>query len=365
MDTKGLRVEIKDEAKGLVKAAFSTFNKVDSDRDVTRPGAFDEGAAVLISSYGHRSWEGELPVGKGSIRQSSKEGIFEGEFFMNTDHGRNAFLTVLELAKSGLGEWSYGYEPVEYSFGEHEGQQVRFLDKVKVFEVSPVLRGAGVNTRTLSAKSAGAGAQAKAGRPVAPHGCETTSISWDGMKTIAGLPGDARPSELRSVFAWLSPDADPELKASYEFAHHHGIGGPANMRACLAGIAALHGPKGAAMPDDDRRAVHEHLAAHLRDAERDVPELRSQPGSLKFNEELAEGMGVLSGLLDSASRVVALRAEKGKPLSRVNAEILGWIDDDLRRLKSLLSVPAGDEQDVDDEALASVVVASIARLQGF
>lgn len=60
MDTKGLRVEIKDEAKGQIKAVFSTFNVIDSDRDVTVPGAFADGEAALISQYGHTSWEGAL-----------------------------------------------------------------------------------------------------------------------------------------------------------------------------------------------------------------------------------------------------------------------------------------------------------------
>jgi len=360
MDTKSLRVEIKDEAQGLVRAVFATFNKIDSHGDVTPPGAFTDGEEMPISAYGHMSWEGALPVGKGRIRQTSKEAIFEGQFFMETQAGRDTFTTVKELGS--LGQWSYGYDALEYSFGEHDGKRVRFLNKLKVHEVSPVLIGAGVNTRTLAAKSGAPGASGVAGRPIVPHECEVTSRSWDGAKTIAALPDDARPSELRSVFAWVDPAGDPELKASYRFAHHHGIGGPANIRACLAGIAALNG-KSSGIPDGDRQAVYEHLAAHLRDADRDVPELRSQPGPVKFSEELVEGMGVLSSLLDSASRVVALRAEKGKPLSKVNAEILGWIDDDLRRLKALLSVPTGEpEPEVDEEALASVVAAGIARL---
>ena len=141
MDTKGLRVEIKDEAKGLVKAVFATFNKIDSHGDVTLPGAFEDGAEVPISSYGHTSWDGALPVGKGTIRQTQKEAIFEGQFFLDTAAGRDTFITVKELGS--LGQWSYGYDAVEYSFGEHDGQHVRFLAKQKTHEVSPVLLGAG------------------------------------------------------------------------------------------------------------------------------------------------------------------------------------------------------------------------------
>ncbi|MEU8379771.1 HK97 family phage prohead protease [Streptosporangium sp. NPDC048865] len=152
MDTKGLRVEIKDEDRGEVTAIFSTFNVEDSDGDVTVPGAFEDGAKMPLSAYGHASWAGALPVGKGGIRTTKTEAILEGAFFMDTAHGLDTFKTVKQLAE--LGQWSYGYDPVKFSYGEHEGKRVRFLEGLKVHEVSPVLLGAGVGTRTLGAKNA-------------------------------------------------------------------------------------------------------------------------------------------------------------------------------------------------------------------
>ncbi|MFI7643733.1 HK97 family phage prohead protease [Nonomuraea sp. NPDC049400] len=368
MDTKSLRVEIKDADRGEVRAVFSTFNAIDSDNDVTLPGAFEDGAPVRISAYGHTSWQGALPVGKGVIRQTDEGAVLEGQFFMNTAHGRDTFATVKELSEAGLQEWSYGFDITNAEPGEWNGKSVRLLKKVKVHEVSPVLLGAGVNTRTLSAKSARPAASPARKRAMAPHDTPVVARSWDGPRTVAGIADDARPSELRSVFAWVDPDGDPEAKGSYKFPHHHGVGGPANIRACLAGIAALNGARGgASVPEGDREGVYKHLAAHLRDADREVPELRSAPGApTRFSEELIEGMAVLSGLIDSASRVVALRAEKGKSLSKVNAEVLGWIADDLKRLERLLAVPAGDEEpEIDEEAKASVIAAGIARLNGF
>lgn len=362
MDTKSLRVEIKDEAKGLVKAVFSTFNVIDAHRDVTPAGAFTDGEEMPISSYGHASWDGALPVGKGTIRQTSKEAIFEGQFFLDTTAGADTFKTVKQLG--ALGQWSYGYDALDYSYGDFDGQKVRFLNKLRVLEVSPVLQGAGINTRTLAAKSVVFGASPKAGRPVAPHECEVTSRSWDGAKTVAGLADDARPSELRTVFAWQDGSADPELKSSYKMAHHHGVGGTANTRACLMGIALLNEAK-AGVPDADRQAVYDHLAAHLRDADIEVPELRAQPGgSMKFNEE---GHSVLAGLsfyIDRASEVLALRARKGRTgLAPSSAELLGWVEDEMRRLKGLLSAPVGDE-DPTEEEIASLVAASLARIHG-
>jgi hypothetical protein len=45
-------VEVKGADSGEVRAVFSTFNTVDSDGDVTLPGAFRDGQEVRISAYG-------------------------------------------------------------------------------------------------------------------------------------------------------------------------------------------------------------------------------------------------------------------------------------------------------------------------
>ena len=154
MSTKSLhRVEVKDADRGEVTAVFATLGVKDSDGDVTLPGAFEDGADVVISAYGHTSWQGLLPVGKGTIREVSDEVILDGRFFLDTQAGKDTFTVVKELGPRG--EWSYGFDTLKYSFGEHEGERVRFLEKQKVHEVSPVLLGAGVGTRTLAAKAAG------------------------------------------------------------------------------------------------------------------------------------------------------------------------------------------------------------------
>lgn len=157
MNTKQLaRVEIKDEDRGEVAAVFSTFDAIDSDNDVTLKGAFTDGAPVAISAYGHRSWSGELPVGKGRIRELSTEAVMEGRFFMDTQKGRDTFLTVKAMSEdeASLQEWSYSLDNIKSRQGEFDGKQVRFIESVDVTEVSPVLKGAGINTRTLATKGA-------------------------------------------------------------------------------------------------------------------------------------------------------------------------------------------------------------------
>jgi HK97 family phage prohead protease len=151
MITKSLgQVEIKDATKGEVSAVFSRFDVIDRDGDVTLRGAFEDGAPVRISAYQHKSWEGALPVGKGVVRVTDAEAILEGRFFMNTAAGRDTFEVVKEMGT--LQEWSYGFDIEESSVEERDGKQVRVLEKSKIYEVSPVLLGAGIGTRTLAVK---------------------------------------------------------------------------------------------------------------------------------------------------------------------------------------------------------------------
>jgi len=169
-------VEVKDAGKGTVSCVFSTLEPViDSDNDVTRKGAFGV-QDVVISAYGHKSWEGLLPVGRGRIYEHGNEAVMEGRFFLDTAAGRETFHVVKELGT--LGQWSYGFDVVRFSNGTQDGRTVRFLEQLKVHEVSPVLVGAGVGTRTLTAKSANLDAELRAiaranGIPVAMNRTET------------------------------------------------------------------------------------------------------------------------------------------------------------------------------------------------
>lgn len=364
MNTKNFAggFRVKDANKGEFTAVFSTFNVIDSDGDVTLPGAFADGTPVRISAYGHASWGGVLPVGKGVVRTTDKEAIVEGQFFMDVPEAKSTFLVVKNM--DSMQEWSYSVEPTKWSYGEFEGQEVQFLEKLEgPHEVSPVLAGAGVGTRTLSVKGAPRNTT-QGRRPIAPHETDVVSRSWDALKMMAAIPDDARPSDLRGIYAWVSPEGDPEAKSSYRFPHHHGVKGAANIRACMAGIAALNGG-GSGIPDADREAVYKHLAAHVRDADREVPELRAQPGGeMKFSEEGAAVMAAVSTFLDRASEVLALRAKKGKGLAPASADLIAWIADDLGRLKALLENPhLGAEEPLGDQEI-STLMAGIAHVHG-
>lgn len=267
-----VQVKVVDESKGEVQCVFSTLNVIDKDRDVTLPGAFGE-QKVRISAYNHQSWSDELPIGKGVIREVGNEAILDGQFFMDVQKAKDTFNTIKHL--EDLMEWSYGYDVLERDHGtwppgDAKGEDVQFLKKLKVHEVSPVILGAGENTRTLSAKSAKG--------PIAYSSTGTTDVNWDaGLMTRRVTASSAA---LRALCAWVDSSGDANSKSSYKFPHHmvseNGAVGAANTRACSAAIAVLNGGRGgSSIPDGDRQGVYNHVAHHIRDSGADAPPLKS------------------------------------------------------------------------------------------
>lgn len=147
-------IELKKDKPGSFTARIATLNVVDKDGDVTLPGAFPAGKAILISAYMHGSWSGALPVGKGVIREEKDEILVEGEFNLNTESGKEHYESI-KFAPD-LTEWSYGFIVVELDKDSewNDNPKVwRVFKRLDVFEASPVLRGAGIDTATLAIKS--------------------------------------------------------------------------------------------------------------------------------------------------------------------------------------------------------------------
>jgi len=141
---------------GAVKAVFATLGVIDHDSDIILPGAIESGKKVRVSAYNHASWDRSLPVGVGSISEVGNELILDGNFFLDTTHGADTYKTIKGLGE--LVEWSFGFDVLDkdYTTDPVTGHQVRRIKKLKVYEVSPVLLGAGIDTRTIDIKGLGA-----------------------------------------------------------------------------------------------------------------------------------------------------------------------------------------------------------------
>jgi hypothetical protein len=151
-------IELKEE--GSFVGVFATLNVEDSQGDVTLPGAFGE-QNVVISQYNHGSWGtgvAALPIGVGKIYERGEEAIVEGEFDMSDDAAVKTYKKMLYVKSKGrVQEFSYALPEIDWEMREVDGRRQRMLKKIRVNEVSPVLMGAGVNTRLLDIKAEGSG----------------------------------------------------------------------------------------------------------------------------------------------------------------------------------------------------------------
>ena len=157
-EVKNIEFELKsdEETKGQVKAVFSVFNTLDSDGDVVLPDAvrsgFKSGDVPMVWSH---KWD--MPIGKGKINKDKDKATFEGNFFMDTESGKEAYNLVKSMGD--LQQWSFGFRVNDSEYGKfkkdgsEDEQDVRYLKDLSVYEVSPVLVGANQDTFTMAIKS--------------------------------------------------------------------------------------------------------------------------------------------------------------------------------------------------------------------
>ncbi len=148
-------IEVKDADKGEVEADFATLGVVDHEGDIIRAGAIKSGTKVIMSSYGHDAAYGNRPAGKGKVFIEGDKARFKGNVFMSTTQGRETFEVLKAMGPDQ--EWSFGFRVMGSeipSEAERKQGALRVLTKLDTFEVSPVMQGAGINTRTVSAKNA-------------------------------------------------------------------------------------------------------------------------------------------------------------------------------------------------------------------
>lgn len=139
-----------DEA-GSLRAVFSVFDVVDRDGDILRKAAFEAANGQEVPLCWAHDWA--RPVGKGVIRVENDRAIFDGRFFLGATDGKNAYETAREMG--GLQEFSWGFRVPEdgSKIIKQDGRPVREITKAEIFEVSCVLKGAGIGTHIESIKA--------------------------------------------------------------------------------------------------------------------------------------------------------------------------------------------------------------------
>lgn len=145
-----------DEGHGVARIA--KLSAVDSDGDTYAAGAFSgesgEQWATILAAH---NWQ-HIPLGKARVYEQGDEALAELHLNLDIQAGKDWHQVLkfdLEHASAHpVQEWSYGFYIRDAQQETRDGERVRVLKRLEVFEVSPVVKGAGVGTGTLSMKCA-------------------------------------------------------------------------------------------------------------------------------------------------------------------------------------------------------------------
>ncbi len=145
------RIELKkldDDGTGL--AQIATLSAVDHDGDTYAKGAFGDQQVLILAGH---SWAG-VPLGKGRVFEKGDFAFTEFKLNLDTSAGAEWHKALkFDMANGDpLTEWSYGFKIVQSTDEVRDGKSVRVLEKLDIFEVSPVIKGAGVGTHTVAMK---------------------------------------------------------------------------------------------------------------------------------------------------------------------------------------------------------------------
>ena len=152
------------DGEGTGQAVFATTEVIDRDGDWTEPGAFGQQTAKLVGAH---DWAAPA-IGLAKIREDGKNVIADFAFNLEMESGREWYKSLKFNHENDIPqEFSYGFDITDSGEGERDGKQVRILKSMKVFEVSPVMLGAGIDTGLLNIKS-----KDKDGLSLVDHGDE-------------------------------------------------------------------------------------------------------------------------------------------------------------------------------------------------
>jgi len=152
-----------DEGEGVFEAIVAVFGNVDRGGDRIKKGAFrrtleERGLPPIIWSH---MWD-VPPIGTVTEAAENNEGLrIKGRLFVGEgdDHPIARQVYTAMKARDGNGvsplrEFSFGYEVRDSSEEKQDGEDVRVLKDVELFEIGPTLVGMNPATRLLAVKSA-------------------------------------------------------------------------------------------------------------------------------------------------------------------------------------------------------------------
>lgn len=331
---------------GSFEAVIATFGVVDHDGDILDHGAFASHPVPVLPAHDAQ----HVPLGKALIEERGRQAVAVGQFNLDIPAARDwhsALKFDLANVQPPVQEWSWGFRvagPDGARPDQVDGLPVRRLMKLDQREVSPVLRGASIGTGTLAAKNR---------KAMAAHDAETSTAPWNGPANERQL----KEGSGADAFA-IQPAGDEKGLLLHHFIGEGGAAGAASTRACLAGIAQLKGRGGAALPlsAEQRQAVYDHLAGHLRDADIEPPELPKEGAGdlvgLKLTDELQLVTWDVEAVLLRVLDVMGDRplGKDAKGLAVAMAGQFGQLDEVLHGLRAMAEGMAPQDQAAKEAA---------------
>ena len=139
--------EVPEGAELTATLKFAKMGEPDHDDDVWQQGSIGT-QECLMSQWGHSIWKGTTPIGKVKCREENGFGVADVAFNPEVQAAVETWST-LKFAPE-LTEVSVGFFVTKYSYGE--GMR-RYIEEADIYEISPVMRGAGTETGVMSVKS--------------------------------------------------------------------------------------------------------------------------------------------------------------------------------------------------------------------
>lgn len=297
-EQKAIDFELKEEAEGKVSAVFSVFNSLDSDGDVVLPGSIKSGfkSGDVPMVWAHK-WD--MPIGKGRINEDDGKATFNGEFFMDTDSGQEAYKIVKNMGD--MQQWSFGYRvndaeraPFKSADSEEE-QDARYLKDLTVFEVSPVLVGANQDTYTMAIKS---------------NKELLEDLVEEEKKSVLGT-GSFQKEEPEAEVPSEEPSEEPSENEEEE---------KSVTVEMLVENPALYLKELQAVRDSIKEASIETQESE---------EIEVSEKSQTFSEQVKDVLAALNDLMVRATAIAMLRAKDGRTLGTKATEALRAVQEDL------------------------------------
>jgi HK97 family phage prohead protease len=291
-DIKSIDLEIKDDGKGEVAAVFSVFDKVDSDGDIVKSGSIKSGfkSGDVPMVWAHK-WD--MPIGKGQIIQDDDKATFKGEFFMDTESGKEAYNLV--KAMGDLQQWSFGFKVDDSEYGKiqkdgsDDEESVRYLKGLTVYEVSPVLVGANQETYTMAIKS-----NNELVEQIAEAKAVMTTGSMNQPDPEEEAPAEEIPAEEAPV------EEAPAEEAEVEEA-----------------------------PAEENSEEEIEIDTEFEEVEEEKELKVSEEVTKTFSEEVKDVLAALDDLITRAKAISHLRQKDGRKLGAKATEALRTVQDDL------------------------------------